>query len=125
MSHTTAWSTIPARKPFVLRRVSQRQIQAVVKRIVAEFAPRRIVLFGSYAYGKPRPESDVDLLIVMDTPLRERAQRLLMLRTLDSYPFAIDLIIKTPTQLAERLALGDFFLREVVARGKVLYASPD
>jgi predicted nucleotidyltransferase len=45
------------------RRLSHRQIQAVVKRIAAEFNPERIIVFGSYAYGKPRPDSDVDLLI--------------------------------------------------------------
>ena len=54
----------------------QSAIRALVQRIVERFKPEKIILFGSYAYGHPKPESDVDLLVVMDTPLRARQQRL-------------------------------------------------
>ena len=47
-----------------------RAIRDVVKQIAEQFKPEKIILFGSYAYGKPRPESDVDLLVIMSTPLR-------------------------------------------------------
>ena len=103
------------------RRISRRQIQAVVKRIAAEFKPERIILFGSYAYGKPRPDSDVDLLIVMETRLRSIQQRRVISQFLSPHPFSMDLIIRTPSQLAERIAMGDFFLREIVSKGNVLY----
>lgn len=103
------------------RRIPRRQIQAVVKRIAAEFNPERIILFGSYAYGKPRPDSDVDLLIVMETKLRARKQRRIISQALSPHPFSMDLIIRTPSQLAERIAIEDFFLREIVTKGKVLY----
>ncbi len=55
----------------VRARIPEEVIRELVSRIALKFRPKLILLFGSYAYGKPRPESDVDLLIVMDTPLRE------------------------------------------------------
>jgi len=93
----------------------------VAKQIAEKFQPEKIILFGSYAYGKPRPESDVDLLVVMETSLRERQQRLEISRALSPRPFALDIIIRTPQQLEERIALGDVFLRKVITQGKVLY----
>jgi predicted nucleotidyltransferase len=47
------------------RRIPMQAIHAVVKRIAEKFQPEKIILFGSYAYGQPKPESDVDLLVVM------------------------------------------------------------
>jgi predicted nucleotidyltransferase len=78
-------------------------------------------LFGSYAYGHPKPESDVDLLVIMDTPLRSRQQRLEISRALSPRPFPLDIIVRTPQELAERIVMGDLFLREITTRGKVLY----
>ncbi|MBU0704629.1 MAG: nucleotidyltransferase domain-containing protein [Chloroflexi bacterium] len=98
-----------------------RAIRVVAQRIAKEFQPEKIILFGSYAYGRPKPESDVDLLVVMDTPLRSRQQRLEISRALSPRPFPLDIIIRTPKQLEDRIAMGDFFLLKVVTRGKVLY----
>jgi predicted nucleotidyltransferase len=106
------------------RRIPVRVIHAVAAAIADQFQPERIILFGSYAYGKPQPWSDVDMLVVMDTPLRNREQAAQIARALD-YHFGLDLLVRTPKQLAKRLALGDFFLQEVVSKGKVLYARPD
>jgi predicted nucleotidyltransferase len=106
------------------RRVPVRDIRAVVKQIAAQFNPEKIILFGSYAYGKPKPESDVDLLVVMDTPLRNSAQAAQIARATD-YHFGMDLLVRRPKQLAERVALGDSFLREIIEKGKVVYARAD
>lgn len=106
------------------RRIPMRAIRAVVQQIAEKFQPEKIILFGSYAYGRPKPESDVDLLVVMDTPLRNREQAAQIARAID-YHFGLDLIVRTPQQLAERIALGDFFLREVAEKGRVLYARTD
>lgn len=106
------------------RRIPMRAIREVAKQIADAFYPDKIILFGSYAYGKPRPESDVDLLVIMDTPLRNREQAVQIARAIE-YHFGLDLLVRSPQQLAERLALGDFFLQEVVERGKVLYARRD
>ena len=106
------------------RRIPMRAIRAVVKQIAERFQPEKVILFGSYAYGRPRPESDVDLLVVMETPLRNREQAAQISRAID-YHFGLDLLVRRPQQLAERLALGDFFLQEITEKGKVLYARPD
>ena len=105
----TEWLVIPS------------AIRALVQRIAERFQPEKIILFGSYAYGYPKPESDVDLLVVMDTPLRARQQRLEISRAVSPRPFPLDIVVRTPHELAERIALGDLFLREITTRGKVLY----
>jgi predicted nucleotidyltransferase len=100
-----------------------RQVSLVVRQIVDRFQPDRIIVFGSYAYGVPQPDSDVDLLVVMETPLRDLQQATLICQSID-YDFGLDLIVRTPAGLKGRLALGDPFLREVVERGRVLYERP-
>ena len=104
------------------RRIPQAAINEIVRQIVAKFRPHKIIFFGSYAYGTPRPESDVDLLVVMETPLREAQQAIQICQQID-YLFGLDLLVYTPRNLAQRLAWGDSFLREVMERGKVLYES--
>src|ERR1041385_2218183 len=65
------------------KRIPEKAIDQVVQQIVEKFKPQKIILFGSYACGNPRPESDVDLLVVMDTPLKESQQSLEIRRHLD------------------------------------------
>ena len=103
------------------RPITMRAIRAVVQRIIDRFQPDKIILFGSYAYGHPKPESDVDLLVIMETPLRSRQQRLEISRALSPRPFSLDIIVRTPREVADRLAIGDVFLCEITTRGKVLY----
>jgi predicted nucleotidyltransferase len=107
------------------KRIPEKAIQDVVRQIAEKFHPQKIILFGSYARGKPRPESDVDLLVVMETQLKETRQALLIDKSLDRDLFGLDLIVRTPSNLQERIALGDSFLKEIVSAGKVLYESPD
>lgn len=105
-------------------RIPQDAIDDVVRQIVEKFKPQKIILFGSYARGNPRPESDVDLLVVMDTPLREAQQAIQICQQIE-YRFGLDLIVHTPNYLAERVKMGDWFLRDVLKEGKVLYESGD
>ena len=106
----------------VRERIPQEAILDVVEQIATQFDPKQIILFGSYAYGTPRPESDVDLLVVMDTPLRQAAEEVRICQAI-KYNFGLDLIVRTPTTLAQRLQWGDFFLREIIQKGKVMYES--
>ncbi|MBI4789057.1 MAG: nucleotidyltransferase domain-containing protein [Chloroflexi bacterium] len=105
-------------------RIPRREINAVVKRIAEKFNPERIILFGSYAYGKPHQYSDVDLLVVMKTTERPRAKQLEIARALSPHPFGMDILVRTPQQLGKRIALGDYFLREIVTKGKTVYERP-
>ena len=104
------------------KRIPQKAIDQVVEQIVEKFKPRKIILFGSYARGNPRPESDVDMLVVMDTKLREVQQAIQICQQIE-YRFGLDLIVHTPKKLSERTKMGDWFLRDVLKEGKVLYES--
>ncbi|MEW6094311.1 MAG: nucleotidyltransferase domain-containing protein [Chloroflexota bacterium] len=102
------------------KRIPQEAIDHVVRQIIEKFQPLKIILFGSYAYGTARPESDVDLLVIMETPLKEVEQEIYICQKIE-YHFGLDLLVKTPTTLANRLKLGDPFLKEATRKGKVLY----
>ena len=82
--------------------------------------PEKIILFGSYARGNPRPESDVDLLVIMETPLKESLQALEIRHHL-GVMFGLDLIVYTPEHLRERLAIEDWFIRDILQDGQVVY----
>ena len=101
--------------------VPKEAIHFVVKRIVERFKPEKVILFGSHAYGEPKPWSDVDLLVVMETERTSREQRLEIARFLRDRTFGIDVIVRKPDELKHRIELGDFFLREITSKGKVLY----
>jgi len=101
-------------------RIPQEAIDEVVRQIVERFKPQKIILFGSYARGNPRPESDVDMLVVMDTSLKEVQQAIQICQQIE-YRFGLDLIVHTPEQLAERLKMGDWFLRDVLKEGTIIY----
>src|SRR5438128_4173171 len=97
-------------------------IRRFARQIVARFHPEKIILFGSYAYGTPTPDSDVDLLVVMPTrnQLDQPAKIDDTLEDEGIEPgFAMDLIVRTPKVLEQRLRWGDWFLREIVSKGKV------
>lgn len=103
-----------------LTRPSLRKVRILVDEIVRKFHPQRVILFGSYAGGRPTGNSDVDLLIVMKTRRRSPEQAVAIRQAVD-FPFPVDLLVRTPEQVQERLRLGDNFMREIVSRGKVLY----
>ena len=106
------------------KRIPQKAIHQVVEQIVEKFKPQKIILFGSYARGNPRPESDVDMLVVMNTSQKEVQQAIQICQQIE-YRFGLDLIVHTPKYLAKRLHMGDSFLREVLEEGKVLYEASD
>jgi len=87
-------------------RVTVADIRHVVDQIVERFHPAKIWLFGSFAYGTPTPDSDVDLLIAMDTALRN-VQQAVEIRKAVAFPFPVDVLVRTPQQIAERLAFGE------------------
>ncbi|HLF73346.1 MAG TPA: nucleotidyltransferase domain-containing protein [Anaerolineales bacterium] len=95
-----------------------------IRRIVSELKPERIILFGSYAYGNPTPDSDVDLLVVIETNGKNKEIYRAVSKLLYPREFPVDIIIKTPKEVEEALRGGvdnAFFLREIVKKGKVLY----
>lgn len=93
-----------------------------IKRIVTELKPEKIILFGSYAYGNPTPDSDVDLLVIMKTKAKEIDRYVAVSNLLYPRQFPVDILVKTPKEIeAEFKKRGNFFMREVLTKGKVLY----
>ena len=101
--------------------VTDALLAGITRRIVEHFQPYKIVLFGSYASGTPDLESDVDLLVVMDSDesMAQRIRRVTKVAKVRFLP--MDVIVRTPAELEKRLAMGDFFLAEILETGKVLY----
>jgi predicted nucleotidyltransferase len=103
-----------------MEKISQRTISSFARQVARQFNPEKIILFGSYAYGKPTEDSDVDILVVM--PFKgsnpEKAPEIWM-ATKPKFP--IDIMVRKPPELKRRLQMGDFFLREIMEKGKVLY----
>ena len=100
--------------------ITNRAIRSLTRRIVDQFAPERIILFGSRASGRARHDSDVDLLVVMPFEGKSARKAAEILNRVEP-PFAVDLIVRSPQQLRKRLAQNDAFFDEIVRRGKVLY----
>lgn len=100
--------------------ITQQQIDDIAARIADSCHPEKIILFGSYAYGTPGEDSDLDLLVVLPFEGKSIYKSMEILEIVHP-TLPLDLIVRTPEQLATRLALHDFFLQEVVRKGKVLY----
>lgn len=99
------------------------RLQAITRQIAAQFHPQQIILFGSYAYGKPRSDSDVDLLVIMDSTDRPAVRSACITRTCRPRYVALDILVRTPAEVATRLAGFDPFIEEILRRGKVLYSA--
>ena len=100
--------------------VSRRALKKFTDEVARRFKPRRIFLFGSYAYGRPTEDSDVDLLVIM--PGKGRPQDKSLKIRLEVPPsFPMDLLVRTPTEVRRRVSWGDSFLQEVLNKGTVLY----
>ena len=99
-------------------------IRRLVRQIAERFHPDKIILFGSYAYGQPHDESDVDLMVIM--PTRNAIEQAIRIDLAFEAPFALDVHVRTPYQIRQGLREGDcdWFLREVMEKGMVLYAAP-
>jgi predicted nucleotidyltransferase len=111
----------PQTVPRGLRVSVGKSLRPAIQKIVQELNPEKIILFGSYAYGSPNPHSDVDLLIIMRTNASLKDRSWAVSRLLLPRPFPVDILVKTPNEIENALAAGDFFLKEILRRGKVLY----
>ncbi len=98
-------------------------LEKAIKRIVADYQPEKIILFGSFAYGYPNDDSDFDLLIIKQTderPIDRRIAVRTLLRSLQLRP-VVSPIVLTRAELDERIEMGDPFAEEIVANGEILY----
>jgi predicted nucleotidyltransferase len=105
--------------------VTKGMLNEIVRRIVRRLRPQKIILFGSYGYGSPANDSDVDLLVIMETSDRPADRYLAVSRLIRPRPFPLDILVKTPVEISQALEKGNFFIREIVTKGQTLYERPD
>jgi len=104
--------------------IDEKSILELKDRIASEFRPQRIIMFGSYAYGTPTEDSDLDLLIIMKyvgSAISKAVEILNHIRP----RIPVDLVLRTPEEIQKRIQANDFFLTEILRRGQVLYEAPD
>lgn len=100
-------------------------IQNMVQKLVTEYAPQKVILFGSYGYGYPGPDSDIDLLIIKETSKRfiDRWVEVQRILTGMHRSIPVETLVLTPQEVEKRLAIGDQFIKEIMEKGEVLYAT--
>ena len=111
-------------KEIRMERVTQQEVGDFVKEVVRRFKPERVVLFGSHASDSTTSDSDVDLLVVMDFEGRPH-QQAFQIRKRVKRSFPLDLLVRRPADIERRLRMGDYFIREIMKEGKVLYERAD
>jgi|SRR3989344_383355 len=108
-----------------MRRITKtnKDLKRITQKIVREFHPEKIILFGSYAWGKPTKDSDVDLFIIKKKTLKRRIDRERELRRKligNKFP-PMDLLVYTPDEVNKRIGINDFFIKDILQKGKILY----
>lgn len=98
-------------------------IKVITKKIQDNYNPEKIILFGSYAYGKPKKDSDIDLLIIKKTNARhiDRSTKVRGILREENRLIAIEPLVYTPEEINQRLKIEDDFIKGIINDGKVLY----
>jgi predicted nucleotidyltransferase len=95
-------------------------IREIVQQIVERFRPQKVILFGSYAQGTPTKDSDVDLLVIMETNEQALHAAARISAAID-HPFPLDILVFRPSDLKASLERRGVFATEVMAKGLVLH----
>ena len=106
-----------------MTKTHQKEIENITKQIVEKYKPEKIILYGSFAYGKPHKDSDVDLFVIKKTKKLKTKRHLELDRMLLDRKMALDILVYTPQEIRKRLSLGDFFIKDIINQGKILYAA--
>jgi predicted nucleotidyltransferase len=113
----------PLSRIYFGKDITRAVIRRFARQVANRFHPEKIILFGSHAYGKPHANSDVDILVVM--PAADEVNEAIRIRRCTDHPFPLDLIVRTPERLRRHLRDEDWFLRDIVSNGEVLYEKSD
>ncbi len=104
--------------------VAMDRIEQFGRRIGRQFGAERVILFGSYARGEVTEDSDIDLLVIGSFEGRS-VDKSVEIRMKLRPGFPMDLLVRTPEKVRQRLEMGDDFMREILEKGKVLYEAND
>lgn len=96
-------------------------IRKITEKIIKSLSPQKVILFGSYAYGDVTFDSDVDLLIILDTKLKGAERQRAVSRLIQPRPFPVDIIVRTPEEILASHQRVDPFLNEILEKGIVIY----
>ena len=97
-------------------------LEDLTKKIASVFHPEKIILFGSNAWGSPSKDSDFDIFVIMDTKEDRHPKRTIeILQECHPGNISIDLLVRTPSEVEQRLKMGDPFIKKIIQEGKVLY----
>jgi predicted nucleotidyltransferase len=103
----------------------KKTLRELVTKIKEDYQPEKIILFGSCAYGNPTQDSDIDLLIIKRTKERPMDRRIKIRRIVSDphrrIPF--EPLVLTPQEIKNRLRIGDQFIKQILTKGEVIYAS--
>jgi len=101
--------------------INGERLAEITRRIVEGFHPNKVILFGSYAWGVPRVDSDVDLLVIMESDARPAHRSAEISMACRPPHWVMDILVRTPEEMDQRMKMGDPFIREILERGIVLY----
>ena len=99
----------------------KKEINKIKAKIIQRYQPEKIIIFGSFAWGKPGSDSDLDIFLLKKTKKTPRERRLEVGRILLDRRIPIDILVYTPREAKNRLELGDFFIEEIFKKGKLIY----
>lgn len=98
-------------------------IKDLASRIAKKTKPAKIILFGSYAHGRPGPDSDIDILVVLDKPQGKTEKYDLVDKAVGDHLYPLDILVRNQKELARRISLKDSFFTDIITKGRVLYES--
>lgn len=105
-----------------------KNLLAEISSILEPYGIEKIILFGSYAYGTPKEDSDIDLLVIKDIPSEEirdfriKIKKVLWVK-LGTLSYSLDILVDNEQRIKERIEMGDLFYEEIYSKGKTIYAS--
>jgi predicted nucleotidyltransferase len=105
-----------------MSKLSRALQKEITQRLVAEFDPEAIYLFGSYAWGKPEPGSDLDLLVIVQDSQQQPVQRAVRAQhSLRGMPVAVDVLVKTSAEVEHYRYVHASLEAQILEKGKLLY----
>jgi predicted nucleotidyltransferase len=104
-----------------IKTVDRAVIDEVVRRIVERVRPQKIILFGSYAYGRPHADSDLDILVVMESELPRYKRAVPIYRALAGLLIPKDVLVYTPQEIESWSAVPQAFITTILKSGQVVY----
>lgn len=103
------------------KKIIEKEIQNIVQQLIKKYKPQKIILFGSAVKGKFGPDSDLDFLLIKEKIPYYGIERMREVRRLINTDLPCDFLVAKPSEIKERLSLGDPFVKEIIYRGRVLY----